>query len=393
MNKKYQVVILGGGSGGISTASRLIKAGIKDILIIDHADYHAYQPSWPLVGSGAEKKENSRKKMEKVVPHGADFLQQKVTAIQAVERIIRLDNKEQVNYEYLVVALGLQLDFDKIAGLSETLGKNQVCTNYLYDYVDYTYKSLKKVKAGNVIVTKPSTPIKGGVAPENSLFTFDEFFKDKKKGRPTLILKSALDSLFPVEKYRRQIEKQIEDKGISYDLQHELIAVNGPEQTAIFKNLQTEETYSTPFDMLLVTPPMSAPDVVKQSTLSDEEGWLNVNKHTLQHVRHQNVFGLGDCTNLPTVKMGSAVRKQVPVLAENLVAQIKGKKLPGYYDGMTACPIATEYGQAIMAEFSYDLKPKESLPLDQSKTNPLLYQLKKRAIPFMYWYGMLKGRS
>lgn len=129
--------------------------------------------------------------------------------------------------------------------------------------------------------------------------------------------------------------------------------------------------------MLLVTPPMSAPDVVKQSTLSDEEGWLNVNKHTLQHVRHQNVFGLGDCTNLPTVKMGSAVRKQVPVLAENLVAQIKGKKLPGYYDGMTACPIATEYGQAIMAEFGYDLKPKESLPLDQSKTNPLLYQLKK----------------
>lgn len=115
-----------------------------------------------------QRKREQPQKMKKVVPHGADFLQQKVTAIQAVERIIRLDNKEQVNYEYLVVALGLQLDFDKIAGLSETLGKNQVCTNYLYDYVDYTYKSLKKVKAGNVIVTKPSTPIKGGVAPENS---------------------------------------------------------------------------------------------------------------------------------------------------------------------------------------------------------------------------------
>ena len=393
MNKKYQVVILGGGSGGISTASRLIKAGIKDILIIDHADYHAYQPAWPLVGSGAEKKENSRKKMKKVIPHGADFLQQKVTAIQAVERIIRLDNNEQINYEYLVVALGLQLDFEKIEGLPATLGKNNVCTNYLYDYADYTYASLKKVIAGNVIVTKPSTPIKGGVAPENSLFTFDEFFKNKKKDRPTLILKSALDSLFPVEKYRREIEKQIEKKGISYDLQHELIAVNGPEKTATFKNLATSEIYSLPFEMLLVTPPMSAPDVIKQSTLSDEEGWLDVNKHTLQHVRHQNVFGLGDCTNLPTVKMGAAVRKQAPVLAQNLIAQIKGKPLKGYYNGMTACPIATEYGQAIMAEFGYDLKPKESLPLDQSKTNPLLYQIKKRGIPLMYWQGMLKGRS
>lgn len=393
MNKKYQVVILGGGSGGISTASRLTKAGIKDILIIDHADYHAYQPAWPLVGSGAEKKEHSRKKMQSVIPRGADFLHQKVTAIQAVERIIRLDNNEQINYEYLVVALGLQLDFEKIEGLPATLGKNNVCTNYLYDYVDYTYASLKKVTTGNVIVTKPSTPIKGGVAPENSLFTFDEFFKNKKKDRPTLILKSALDSLFPVEKYRREIEKQIENKGISYDLRHELIAVNGPEQTATFKNLATSEIYSLPFEMLLVTPPMSAPDVIKQSTLSDEAGWLDVNKYTLQHVRHQNIFGLGDCTNLPTVKMGAAVRKQAPVLAQNLIAQIKGKPLKEYYNGMTACPIATEYGQAIMAEFGYDLKPKESLPLDQSKTNPLLYQIKKRGIPLMYWHGMLKGRS
>ncbi|TDM02295.1 NAD(P)/FAD-dependent oxidoreductase [Macrococcus carouselicus] len=393
MSKQYKVVILGGGSGGISTASRLVKAGIKDILIVDHADYHAYQPAWPLVGSGAETKEHTRKKMKKVIPKGADFIQQKVTAIQPVERIIRLDNNSQLNYEYLVVALGIQLDFDKIDGLTETLGKNQVCTNYLYDYVDYTYQSLKKVKTGNVIVTKPATPIKGGVAPENSLFTFDEFFKKNKKNRPDLILKNAHDTLFPVEKYRRQIEQYIKQKGISYDLQHDLIAVDGPNQMATFKNLRTGEQYSMPFDMLLVTPPMSAPDVVKQSSLSDENGWLDVDMYTLQHVRHQNVFALGDCTNLPTVKMGAAVRKQAPVLAKNLIAQIKGKKLKARYDGLTVCPIATEYGQAIMAEFGYDMKPKESMPIDQSKTNPLLYQLKKRGIPLMYWQGMLKGRS
>ncbi|GGB08560.1 NAD(P)/FAD-dependent oxidoreductase [Macrococcus hajekii] len=393
MNKQFKVIILGGGSGGISTASRLVKAGIKNIAIIEHSDYHAYQPAWPLAGSGAEKKEDSRKKMKKIIPSGVKWIKQKVTGIQAPERIIRLDNGEQVNYEYLVVALGLQLDFNKIDGLTDTLGKHEVCTNYLYDYVDYTYQTLKKVKSGNVIVTKPSTPIKGGVAPENSLFTFDEFFKKNKKNRPTLYLKTAKDLLFPVEKYRKQISKLINKKGIQYDLSHDLIAVDGPHKKATFKNLITGDTYDMSFDMLLVTPPMSAPDVIKQSSLSDADGWLDINKHTLQHIRHQNIFGIGDCTNLPTVKMGAAVRKQVPVLADNLVAQIKGKSLTACYDGMTACPIATEYGQAIMAEFGYDMKPKESLPIDQSKTNPILYYLKKRAIPFMYWHGMLKGHS
>lgn len=391
MKRKYQVVILGGGSGGISTASRLAKKGVKDILIIDHADFHAYQPAWPLVGSGDENKEHTRRKMEDVIPKGVDFIQQEVTGIQAPERIVTTD-KGTFYYEYLVVALGIQLDFDRIDGLTETLGKNNVCTNYLYDKVDYTYKTLKEMREGNVIVTKPSSPIKGGVAPENSIFTFDEFF-EKKKRNVNLMLMSGKSSLFPVEKYRQQIEKHLIQKAIAYELDQELIAVDGEKRQATFKNLKTGSIDQLPFSMLLVTPPMSAPDVIKQSTLCDAEGWLDVNKYTLQHVRHQNIFGIGDCTNLPTVKMGAAVRKQVPILVENLIAQMKQKPLKGNYDGATACPIATEYGQAFIAEFGYDLQPKESLPLIQGSTNPLFYQVKKRAIPWMYWHGMLKGRG
>ncbi|MFC6293213.1 pyridine nucleotide-disulfide oxidoreductase [Macrococcus epidermidis] len=393
MIKKSKVIILGAGAGGISTASRLKNAGVKDILIIDYADKHAYQPAWPLVGSGDEKKKDTVKPMKKVIPNGIDYEQQKVKFIQPVERKVHLDNGEYVMYEYLVVALGIQLDFNKIEGLEETLGKNGVCTNYLYDYLDYTYKTLKQTNDGNIIVTKPKSVIKGGVSPENSIFTFDEFVHDKKKNQPHLIFKTGKDTLFPVEKYRAYIEKHLNNKDIEYGLNQELVKVDGKNQRATFKDLVALETYEVPFSMLLVTPPMSAPDVVKQSTLSDAEGWLDVDPNTLQHVRHLNVFGIGDCTNLPTVKMGAAVRKQVPILVKNLLSQMNNRPLSSHYDGATACPVATEYGQAFIAEFGYDMKPKESMPIDQGKTNPLLYQVKKRAIPFMYWHAMLKGKG
>ena len=393
MIKKYKVVILGAGAGGISTASRLKNAGVKDILIIDHADKHAYQPAWPLVGSGDENKKDTVKPMKKVIPKGIAYEQQKVKHIQSVERKVHLDNGEYVMYEYLVVALGIQLDFNKIEGLEDTLGKNGVCTNYLYDYLDYTYKTLKQTNDGNIIVTKPKSVIKGGVSPENSIFTFDEFVHDKKKDQPHLIFKTGKDTLFPVEKYRAYIEKHLNNKDIEYGLNQELVKVDGKNQRATFKDLVALETYEVPFSMLLVTPPMSAPDVVKQSTLSDAEGWLDVDPNTLQHVRHLNVFGLGDCTNLPTVKMGAAVRKQVPILVKNLLSQMNNRPLSSHYDGATACPVATEYGQAFIAEFGYDMKPKESMPIDQGKTNPLLYQVKKRAIPFMYWHAMLKVKG
>ncbi|TDM12775.1 NAD(P)/FAD-dependent oxidoreductase [Macrococcus lamae] len=395
MKQHYKVIILGGGSGGISVAARLLKKSrLKNkLLIVDHADYHAYQPAWPLVGSGADRKEHSRKKMQRVVPNGAILTQQKVTGIQPLEKIITLDHNLRVTYDYLVIALGIQQDYDKIEGLTETLGKNHVSTNYLYDYVDYTYESLQQVTDGNVIVTKPNTPIKGGVAPENSLFTFKDFFKQHDRTQINLMLKSGNHTLFPVEKYRQKLEELLTKKHISYDLNEELVKVDGPRQTAAFFNYKTGVRNEVPFSMLLVTPPMSAPDIIKQSTLVDEAGWLDVNPYTLQHVRHQNIFGIGDCTNLPTVKMGAAVRKQAPVLAKNLVSQMKGRKLKARYNGMTACPIATEYGEAIMAEFGYDLQPKESMPIDQAKTSHFLYFVKKKMIPLMYWQGMLKGRS
>jgi len=124
-----------------------------------------------------------------------------------------------------------------------------------------------------------------------------------------------------------------------------------------------------------------------------EAGWVEVDKHPLQHVRFPNVFSLGDASSLPTSKTGAAIRGQAPVLVQNLIAAIQGKPLPARYDGYTACPLVTGYGKLILAEFIYDGIPKETFPFDQSKERWSMYQLKKRGLPLLYWRGMMKGRA
>jgi sulfide:quinone oxidoreductase len=144
--------------------------------------------------------------------------------------------------------------------------------------------------------------------------------------------------------------------------------------------------------MIHVTPPMSSPDVIKQSLLADDRGWVEADKHTLQHPRFPEVFSLGDSAGLPTSKTGAAVRKQAPVLVANLLAAMRGQPLPAKYDGYSSCPVVTGYNRMMLAEFDYDGQPAESFPFDQSKERYSMWLLKTQVLPRLYWYGMLRGR-
>jgi sulfide:quinone oxidoreductase len=137
---------------------------------------------------------------------------------------------------------------------------------------------------------------------------------------------------------------------------------------------------------------MSAPDFIKRSPLANKDGWVDVDRNTLQHVRWPDVFSLGDVSSLPTSKTGAAIRKQAPVLVKNLLAVRAGRPLPASYDGYTSCPLVTGYGKLILAEFDYTKGPAESFPFDQSKERYSMFALKAYALPRMYWHGMLRGR-
>ncbi len=174
---------------------------------------------------------------------------------------------------------------------------------------------------------------------------------------------------------------------------HNLVALRPKTKEAVFKNLDTNEDVVIHYDMIHVTPPQSPCDFVRSSPLADKDGWVEVDRLKLQHVRYSNVFALGDASNLPTSKTGAAIRKQAPVVAQNLVAEMKKQPLTSTYNGYTSCPLVTGYNSLIMAEFDYDQNPAETFPIDQSKERYSMYLVKKYVLPRLYWHFMLKGRA
>jgi sulfide:quinone oxidoreductase len=224
------------------------------------------------------------------------------------------------------------------------------------------------------------------------MYLADDYFRKAGVREQTKIYFAIANPvIFQVPKYAEQLMTVIGRKGINVMFRHNLEAVRPGSKEAVFKNLDTGDQLVLHYDLLHVTPPQSAPDFIKRSRLANAEGWVEVDKHTLRHVRYENVFALGDASSLPTSKTGAAIRAQAPVLVENLLAAIKGKPLAARYEGYTSCPLVTGYGKLIMAEFDYDLKLKETFPVDQSKELYSMYLVKKYMLPTMYWRGMLRG--
>jgi sulfide:quinone oxidoreductase len=390
----YQVVIVGGGTGGIMVAAQLMELERPpEIALVEPSTRHYYQPLWTLVGGGVFPREQSQRDEADYIPRGVTWLQAAASSFDPDANSLTLANGETITYDYLVVALGIQIDWGKIAGLKETLGKNNVCSNYSYDTVECTWQSIRTFRGGNAVFTQPSTPVKCGGAPQKIAYLADDYFrKAGVRERSTVQFYHAGASIFSVKKYADSLNRVIARKGIDVHFQHELVEVRGEAREAVFKNLATQEQTVVHFDMLHVTPPMSAPDVIKGSALAHASGWVDVSQYTLQHARYGNVFALGDCANLPTSKTGAAIRKQAPVVVENLRALMAGQPMTATYDGYTSCPLVTGYGSLILAEFDYSFQPQETFPFDQAEERYSMYALKAYGLPAMYWNGMLRGR-
>lgn len=392
--KHYQVLIVGGGTAGITVAARLRRRDKRiSIAIVEPSTKHYYQPLWTLVGAGVFPKEQSERDEEAFIPPDTEWIRDGVAALEPAENRVTLKSGVGVRYDYLVVALGIQIDWNKIAGLEEALGRNGVCSNYAYRYVDYTWQCVREFRGGTALFTMPNTAVKCGGAPQKIMYLADDYFrKSGVRDKSNVVFATAQGALFAVEKYRKTLEAVAKRKEIDTRFKHNLVEVRGAAKEAVFENLETKERVVLPYDMLHVTPPMSAPDVVKRSPLANEAGWVEVDKFTLRHPRFANVFGIGDCSGLPTSKTGAAIRKQAPVVVENLLAVIGGKATTARYDGYTSCPVVTGYGRLVLAEFDYEGKPSETFPFDQSKERLSMYLLKAYALPRLYWGAMLRGR-
>jgi len=391
----HSIVVIGGGTAGITVAARLTKGWFtqRDVAIIEPADTHYYQPLWTLVGGGVVPKDVTGRPMKSVIPKRVHWIHDAAAEFEPQNNLIRTRDGKVITYDWLVVSAGLQINWDKIPGLKETVTRNGVCSNYSYETVDSTWQAINNFKGGTAIFTMPSGAVKCGGAPQKIMYLADETFrKNGVRSGSTVMFTSSLPNIFAVDHYRKTLEEVIKRKDIVCQFREELIEVRGDQHEAVFKHLDSGELVTRKFDMLHVTPPMGPPTFLARSPLADHHGWVDVDKNTLQHKQFPNVFALGDCSSLPTSKTGAAIRKQAPVVVANLIAAMKGHALPATYHGYTSCPLVTGYGKLVMAEFDYDKKPEETFPLDQSQERWTMWVVKRWLLPQLYWHGMLKGR-
>ena len=397
MTQKYTLLIVGGGAAGVSIANNMRRQNATiDIALIEPSEKHYYQPGFTIVGGGAYTLKQTLKNEKDLIHPSVTWIKDYAESFQPDTNIVTLRSGDSIAYDYLVVCPGLQLDWDKIAGLKDTLGKNNVCSNYSPDTVEYTWECIQNIQSGTALFTQPPMPIKCAGAPQKIMYLAADRFR--KKGildKFNIEFCNAGPGMFGVPFFAKALMKVVADYGIKTSFGHNLVAIDGPAKTATFETTGadgTKQQVSKPFDMIHITPPQSAPDFIKKSPLANAAGWVDVNPKTLQHVKFSNIFGLGDATSTPNAKTAAAVRKQVPVVVDNILGLINSIPVAEGYDGYGSCPLTTSLNTVMLAEFAYDGKVTPSFPLlDPRKNRAIWFWGKTTGFPWLYWHLMIKG--
>lgn len=399
MASHHKILIIGGGAAGITVAASLQRHGVPagDIAIVEPSDTHYYQPAFTLVGAGLFDMDKTRRSTDTLIPPGVTRIAASANTFAPDANSVTLSTGETLTYDYLVVATGLKLDWDKVEGLSAALGHDGVCSNYSPIHATYTLDCIKSLKpGGKAVFTQPPLPFKCPGAPQKIVYlTVDDLKRRGIRDRVDVEYYVHAPVIFGVPFFARQLVKVAEACGVKISYQHNLVAVDSKAKIASFEIVGGEkqgQRIQVPYDMLHVSPPQSPPDAIKSSPLANAAGWVEVNQNSMQHVRHANIFSLGDVASTPNSKTAAAVRKQAPVVVRNILKLMHGAAVENGYDGYASCPLTTANGKAIMAEFIYGGKVTPTLPLlDPGRQRWLGWWIKKYFLPVLYWNYMLRG--
>lgn len=392
-----KILILGGGTAGITTAAHLIRAGAgaNQIAILEPSPVHYYQPIWTLVGAGSVRGETSVREEKGLIPRGVEWIRDSAAEIDPDGKTVTTASSGKIGYDYLIVATGVELDFDGIPGLREAIATGSVSTNYRFDLAPKTWELIRNFRGGVALFHMPSTPIKCPGAPQKIMYLAADYFR-RHGVRADVMYGSALPAIYGIKEYAAVLNPVVQRYGIDARYSHQLVSIDSAKREAVFELTSdaARPKVAIQYDLLHVVPPQRPPAFIRQSPLADPQGWVKVNQNTMQSTLYPNVFALGDVAGTPNAKTGASACKQAPVVAANLLTLMRGKDPAEQYDGYVACPIVTGYGKMLLCEFDYTKKPTPTLPfINTCKERYDMWLLKKYALPWMYWNIALQGRT
>ncbi|MBU0632741.1 NAD(P)/FAD-dependent oxidoreductase [bacterium] len=419
---KGKILIVGGGSGALMVLARLNRAiSNPDITVIAPNETHLYQPGQVFVAAGLMTQDELQKPNSDYINGNVNWIKDEVKTFDADNNTVTTRGGQVVGYDYMIVATGVVNRFDKIAGLKEEdIGTNGITSVYLSDLEKGTargatatwdwYNEVKKAaetKRPTVLYTQPDTPIKCGGAPQKMLYLSADYLKEAGLSADYYFY-TGLKKLFHLPKVDEELTRvQKSYDKIETKYSHFLRSIDVKAKKATFIHAYEKEVIDEDFgeksmqsfadevvvkyDFIHVVPPMTPPAALEKSKLVNDSGWLDVDKFTLQHSKYKNVFGIGDVCGIPMGKTGGTARHQGPIVVGNLLAVMQAKELKEKFDGYTVCPLKTQYGKILMAEFNYE-GPKPTIPfLDYSKPRWMWWEFDRYMLEPMYWRLMLTG--
>ena len=413
MTTHHEVLIIGAGTAGIMAASQLKKQRPKlKIGILDPAETHYYQPAWTLVGADAYKFSDTARPMKSLIPNGVNWIKEFADKFDPKTNKVTTKQGNEFSYDYLIVCPGLKIDTTLVEGLSDSIDKGVICSNYTDP--EYTWEVLKNFKGGTALFTQPTTPIKCGGAPQKIMYLAEDAFKKTGvRDKTNVTFATAGTVIFGVKPIAKTLMEVVDRKNIQLNFGYKLVAVDAKEQIAWYEMADHEKYHNRTdmvniiedgnrkgikFDMMHLAPPQRSPDFIQNSPFALKTGWMKVDKHTMQSPDYPNVFGLGDVCGIPTAKTGAAIRKQTPVVVANIKKMLETNSITNKsYNGYSSCPLVTGYGKMVLAEFDYDKnfipdpKLKQLLVFNSNKEHWRLWMLKKHILPSLYWNKMMKG--
>lgn len=427
-SNKAKIVIVGGGAAGCTVANYLTNNLEKPQITIIEPNPQSvrYQPGQTLVGAGVWTIGAIMNESKDFFPDSAKWVQDSVAEFDPDNNKVITSKGESISYDFMVLATGLQLNYNAIEGLNQDMiGSRGLSSVYFADGATKTWALMQdfvnkaKNKEVQGLFTHPNTPIKCGGAPKKMIFLTRSRLLDVGKTarkNATLTFLPNSGKMFGVPEYHDAIVKQFKDKDLKHKYKHNLVGIDADAKKAIFEHHYTEkgeydkdieeytminktERVTLDYDFIHITPPMSAPDAVKNSPLSWQKGsaakggWAEVEKETLQHRRYPNIFAIGDVAGIPMGKTGGSVRQQYPVCGNNLLAVMDGKEPQDKYNGYTVCPLITQIGSVMLLEFNWTGKPTPTFPFDPTVSRWMWWALKVYSLKPMYFYGMLKGMA